>query len=112
MQCPPTPMPGRWMCENGCELAASITRLMSIPARSANRANSFASAMLTSRYVVSASFVNSAASAEPIARTSASRNARYSSTPRRSPSTLRPPTSFGYVSRSRKIRPEYTRSGL
>ena len=75
MQCPPTPSPGWWMCEYGWLFAAAMTSWMSTPTRSAYRANSLARAMLTSRYVVSASLLNSAASAFDIATISASRTA-------------------------------------
>ncbi len=54
----------------GCELAAAMTSVTSIPRRAATWANSLASAMFTSRYVVSASFVISAASALARARIS------------------------------------------
>ena len=57
----------------GWELAAAITSRMSTPTRSAYRANSLASAMFTSRYVVSASLLNSAASVDDMRTTSASR---------------------------------------
>ena len=70
MQCPPTPGPGEWMCEYGCVFDAAIASRASTPSRSAMRANSFASAMLTSRYVVSASFENSAVSASRSSMTS------------------------------------------
>ncbi|CPU67165.1 Uncharacterised protein [Mycobacteroides abscessus] len=69
MQCPPTAMPGRWMWLYGCELLASMTAWTSIPCLSAKRANWFASPMFTSRYVVSASFASSEASAEPRSQT-------------------------------------------
>ena len=49
MQWPPTAMPGLWMWLYGWELLASITCMTSIPWAPANRANWFASPMLTSR---------------------------------------------------------------
>ena len=49
-----------------------MTSWMSMPRASAACANSLASPMLTSRYVVSASLLNSAASDEDIATISAS----------------------------------------
>ena len=52
--------------------AAAMTSVTSIPCMSAARANSLARPMFTSRYVVSASLLNSAASAEDMATTSAS----------------------------------------
>ena len=70
MQWPPTPTPGWWMWLYGCELAAAMISVTSIPRRSATWANSLARAMFTSRYVVSASLVISAASALAMARIS------------------------------------------
>ena len=42
MQCPPTPTPGWWMWLYGCELAAPITSITSIPRSWAKRASSLA----------------------------------------------------------------------
>src|SRR2546430_4725205 len=56
MQCPPTPIPGLKISTRGCALAISIALSMFTPRPSAIMANSFASAMLTSRYVFSMIF--------------------------------------------------------
>ena len=113
MQCPPTATPGRWMWLNGCEFGGGDD-VVDVDADRVGGARE----LVGERDVHVA--VGRLGELRQLGRLGAAHRPHLGVEERRvelgaraaRPRALRPPTSFGYVARSRKTRPLNTRSGL